>query len=93
MTNDQPMPIPGGINVTPVARGAFLDMLAQREAKGIATYGVSLQTDNGRDVYQDLMEELIDGWQYAVQALLEHGALVSENRRLRALVISLGGTP
>lgn len=87
------MPTPGVINVTPVARGAFLEMLAQREAKGIATYGTSLQTKNGRDVYQDLLEELIDGWQYAVQALLEHRTLKAENERLRALVIELGGTP
>lgn len=81
---EQPMPTPGGINVTPVARRLFVDMLDAREAKGIATYGTTLQTDNGRDAIQDALEEACDLWQYLIQALLERNALVSENERLRA---------
>lgn len=82
--SDQPMPVAGTEDVTPVARGLFLTMLLEREVKGIETYGRSLQTHNGRDALRDLMEELIDGWQYAVQASLEREALIAENARLRA---------
>lgn len=79
---DQPMPTPGRVNVTPVARSLFLELLAQREAKGIATYGTTLQTHNGRNVYVDLAEELADAWQYAVQASIEHDDLKAENAKL-----------
>ncbi len=89
----QPLPKPGGINVTPVARGAFLALLAEREEQGIATYGMSLQTDNGRDAIQDAMEEAVDLWQYLVQICLERNALIAENARLRDEVSRLGGTP
>lgn len=81
---DQPMPKPGGINVTPVARRLFVDMLDAREAKGIETYGTTLQTDNGRDPLLDALEEACDLWQYLTQALLERNALVSEIEQLKA---------
>ena len=67
----QQMPKPGQNNVTPVARDAFLRMLADREAEGIAKYGATLQTHNGRDPLLDAMEEIIDAWQYVVQASME----------------------
>ena len=86
---DQPMPTPGRIDVTPVARGAFLQMLLYREIKGIETYGTSLQTNNGRDALQDALEEACDLWQYLIQALLERNELVEENARLRAEVAAL----
>jgi hypothetical protein len=73
---DQPMPKQGGGRaVTPLALGLFQTMLREREMKGVATYGRSLHTENGRDPLQDLLEELIDGWQYAVQARMERDEL------------------
>lgn len=89
MTAEQPRPVPGAIDVTPVARAEFLRMLLDREAKGVATYGVTLQAGNGRDVFRDLLEELIDAWQYAIQALLEHETRVAEIARLTTEVDAL----
>lgn len=62
----------------------LIQMLRARQAKGIATYGRSLETFNGRDAEIDLAEELIDASQYAVQVLLER------KRLFRALGIYLG---
>lgn len=90
---DQPMPKVGTVDVTPIARAEFLRMLLDREAKGLATYGTRLQTNNGRNVFGDLLEELIDAWQYSIQALLEHADLTAENARLRAEIAELRGQP
>lgn len=81
---EQPMPKPGTTDVTPVARGLFLTMLLDREKKGVETYGTSLQTWNGRNPIRDLLEELIDAWQYAVQIDLEVADLKAQNAALRA---------
>ena len=67
----QPMPVPGKRFVIPRSREMFETMLSQREAKGIATYGVSLQTNNGRDALLDAMEECLDQWNYLVQLWME----------------------
>lgn len=67
----QPNPLTGKTDVTPEALTVFMDMLNKREKEGIATYGTTLQTFNGRDALQDLMEELVDAFQYAVQLKLE----------------------
>ena len=90
--NNQPLPTPGQEDVTPVARELFGIMLAERERKGIATYGTTLQTHNGRDVLQDLLEELIDAWQYAVQARMEAERPQKEQqwRTTYDLVVALG---
>lgn len=93
MSPEQPLPTPGSVNVTPVARQCFEYMLDAREVKGVATYGTTLQTNNGRDVFQDLLEELIDAWQYAIQGRMERAGLIEENARLRAEVARLGGQP
>jgi hypothetical protein len=69
------MPAPGRQAVTPVARELFAAMLAEREQRGIATYGRSLETHNGRDAVQDALEECADLWQYLVQIKLERDAL------------------
>lgn len=87
--SDQPLPTPGQADVTPAARASFNAMLDQREQKGIATYGRSLQTWNGRDAHQDLAEEVIDLWQYATQARMERDDLVAERDALRARVAEL----
>lgn len=80
----QPLPTPGAVDVTPVARATFLRMLLDREAEGIKTYGRTLQTNNGRDALTDALEEAIDLWQYLVQLGLERESLISEIARLRA---------
>ena len=80
----QPMPKPGGVNVTPVARRMFGSILDAQERKGIETYGTTLQTFNGRDALLDAMQEIVDSFQYVVQAQIEIDALTAENVRLRA---------
>lgn len=69
--HEQPLPSAGRQSVTRAVR----DLLDQRERKGVETYGTTLQTFNGRDAGRDLVEELIDGVQYAMQLRLERGAL------------------
>jgi hypothetical protein len=89
----QPMPTAGKDDVTPVAESVFLDMLDGRRRKGLEVYQSPLRTFNGRNPFQDAMEEAVDLWQYLIQARMEHDDLEAEIGRLRALVISLGGTP
>lgn len=67
----QPQPTPGVDSVTPVAHEEFNHMLNAAQARGIKTYGITLQTWNGRDVTRDLKEELVDAFQYACQAEME----------------------
>lgn len=88
---DQPMPIPGKQNVTPIARKMFVGILDAQEQKGIATYGTTLQTHNGRDALLDGMQEAVDLFQYLVQAKLERDELRIEVARLRAEIAELRG--
>lgn len=88
---DQPMPTPGQQDVTPIARRMFVGILDAQEQKGIATYGTTLQTFNGRDALLDAMQEAVDLFQYVVQARIEMAALKEENARLRAEVAELRG--
>jgi hypothetical protein len=81
--DDESVPTDGGLPVTPVVRALFLKMLEEREKKGIETYGRSLHTDNGRDPIQDALEEVIDAFQYLVQARMEASELQSENNTIR----------
>jgi len=60
-------------------------LLDAREAKGVETYGCSLMTHNGRSSPRDLVEELIDGAQYALQWELERRDLLAEIARLQEL--------
>ena len=68
---EQPLPKPGGESVT----DRLIERLLERQKKGIATYGRSLETFNGRDAIRDLEEELLDGLQYLTQVRLEREAL------------------
>lgn len=68
--------------------GAVRALLDERERRGIATYGVSLTTWNGRSSPRDLVEELIDAAQYALQWEMERADLMAEVERLKR---SLGG--
>lgn len=76
--SEQALPVPGGESVTE----ALIAFLRQREAKGIATYGRSLETFNGRSAPRDLKEELIDGLQYAMQWEMERAELLARIDRL-----------
>jgi len=78
---EQPLPRAGARSVTAAVR-ALLD---ERERKGIATYGRSLETFNGRDCLRDLAEELIDAVQYTEQWRLERAAL---RQAIRDLLMS-----
>lgn len=83
--SEQPMPKVGGASVTE----AIIAFLREREAKGIATYGRSLETFNGRDATRDLLEELIDALQYAMQWRMERSSLLAERDRTAAEVAVL----
>lgn len=74
----QERPHPGKIDVTPLAKAFFNEMIDARQTEGIRKYGVSLQTFNGRNPYQDTHEELVDAFQYIKQAELEHDELRKE---------------
>jgi len=76
-TGDQPMPSGAGDSVTAEVRR----LLDAREAKGVATYGRSLTTHNGRDACRDLAEELLDGAQYAIQWQMERRDLLERVAR------------
>lgn len=79
------MPTPGQVDVTE----SLIAFLRERQTRGIATYGRSLQTFNGRNAVQDLREELVDAAQYATQWLLEREQLTAENERLRTRIAEL----
>ena len=53
-----------------VAVYVMADMM-QRVQSGLDSYGVPLQTDNGRNALQDLYEELLDAVMYVKQKLME----------------------
>jgi hypothetical protein len=90
---DQPMPTPGKEPVGQIAEGTFVDMLRGRTRIGADRYGSVLMTHNGRNPYQDAMEEAVDLWQYLIQARLEHDDLIAENAALRAENARLKGQP
>lgn len=70
-SEEQPLPTAGKQSVTAALR-ALLD---ERERKGIATYGTSLTTFNGRSALRDAIEESLDQTQYLMQEVMEREAL------------------
>jgi hypothetical protein len=81
MSSDQPLP-----TVDPRSRPvttALRELLDAREQRGIATYGRSLTTHNGRVSPRDLVEELIDGAQYGLQWELERTDMLEDIARLK----------
>lgn len=85
MDDSQPVPKPGTVGIvdwiikeynlekdkdgTPWAR--IRDMLIQRRAFGVEKYGLPLEAHNGRNPIKDLEEEIVDGFQYCEQAIIE----------------------
>lgn len=87
--SSQPRPHPGRIDIPTLLIGDLLaregvygrtritravaHAQARRE-QGIATYGTALQSHNGRDAAQDLIDEQCDATHYARQRYEETGA-------------------
>lgn len=67
---EQPLPTQGKQSVT----DELIAFLRQRQEKGVATYGRSLETFNGRDAKRDALEESLDLNQYLFQMYLEEKA-------------------
>jgi hypothetical protein len=79
-TGDQPLPTEGQEDV----QSALIARLKERRALGVERYGRPLQTFNGRKALQDLVEELLDGANYALQAEMEWAAVQARIRRVLA---------
>ena len=92
MDNDQPTPIivPGAVPIEPVFQHE-VDKASRRQfERGIAHYGMPMMEPNGRDAYEDAMEEWVDLGRYVTQLRMERDRLRRENtlaweiiRRLR----------
>ncbi len=70
----QPLPVTSNKSqaVTPAARDMYIETITAQEQKGIAKYGKSLETHNGRDAGKDAWDEMIDLSQYLTQLRMEH---------------------
>jgi hypothetical protein len=81
---EQPAPVEsaGSVEVYPevyaIARAHLanvapetIEVLRQRRQQGIERYGRELHTDNGRNAWADLAQELVDAAMYAAQIVLE----------------------
>jgi hypothetical protein len=64
-------------------------MLDAREAFGVAKYGQTLMTHDGRDPFVDQLQEQLDGLVYMVKALMENEDLRAENHRMRVAISRL----
>lgn len=86
--SEQPCPTPGQEYVTE----ALIAELRQRQAKGIETYGTSLQTFNGRSALRDALDEALDLAQYLKQALMEQAVTrdITPHNDTREWMLALG---
>jgi hypothetical protein len=95
----EPAPTPGGEPVTPhvlawierqgatvggVAMVEAIELVQARDKFGRAKYGQGLQLPDGRDSFEDFVQEIGDGLQYGVKVLME-GATVDQVRQMREL--------
>lgn len=67
--SDQPLPETSA-NSAPVVTHAMA-ALSARAMHGERKYGVQLHTHNGRDALVDAAEEMMDGFMYICQAIME----------------------
>lgn len=65
--SDQPAPVK---NNNPAIVDLVMQDFAERKRLGIERYGVALQAHNGRNMLQDLYEELLDASIY-IKGVLE----------------------
>ena len=75
IANKQAPPAPGKENVNARVSELWPGLLVARQADGLKTYKGPLETFNGHSVHRDLLEELVDAVQYAVQAQMEREAI------------------
>lgn len=68
---DQPLPV---VNDEVSIQDRVIADIERRKAIGLERYGTLLQPFNGRDVLQDLYEELMDALMYVKQAMVERDA-------------------
>jgi len=78
------MPFGGQTDINAISVQMLPRLLAERQEEGLRRYGQPLRTWNGRDARRDLREELLDAFQYALQADREHRDLL---RVLRVLAL------
>jgi hypothetical protein len=74
MNKEQPMSKPGKTKVFPLV----MTDLEERKQKGIETYKLELETNNGRDPLWDAYEETLDKALYLRQAIEERREMFSE---------------
>lgn len=53
-------------------RGELLKLVDQREAYGIAKYGQTLMSDDGRDTPTEIVNELLDALVYLTKLSMQH---------------------
>lgn len=82
---DQALPTPGAEPVQDRLT-EFVELVRYRRELGVQRYGRLLETHNGRDAGQDLVEELVDAACYAMQVRLERRDLEAGNAELRELL-------
>lgn len=85
---DQPPPQAGVTEVWPFARQNFERQFYGQRRKGFEKYGVHLTNFNGRDSYQDFLQEHVDSLMYATQLYQEARTFVDWTERAMRLVES-----
>ncbi len=88
---DQPLPV---ANDTVFVQDLVIEDIEALKKVGIQRYGSALQAFNGRNVDQDLYEELVDATMYLRQALIERAELRELFESLVANIeVTLGDIP
>jgi hypothetical protein len=88
---DQELPVP---NDQPLMHDALVALIEDRKQTGIKRYGTPLQPFNGRDPFQDAVEEIVDAGVYLLQCQIEWGVLTELAERANELIVGhdvLGG--
>lgn len=71
LSDEQAIPSPGMLNINNIVMDEVPRLIKLRQERGLRRYGRPLEAFNGRDAFQDLIEELIDAIQYAYQVKAE----------------------
>lgn len=71
------------VNVSPIALAEFTQAFHRQDEYGINKYGGPLQYGNGRDSYNDALEELADATKYITTMAMEQKLLIAFVRFLR----------